>query len=96
MYNPFFVTDRVHADFHRDKNNIMLGRYSMISMRYYLPYMLQNTSAFHSGWVVSTTLAGATVGSFTGGALADKLGRTRTFILDAIPLAVGAFLRCVF
>jgi MFS family permease len=65
-------------------------------MRYYLPYMLQNTSAFHSGWVVSTTLAGATVGSFTGGALADKLGRTRTFILDAIPLAVGAFLRCVF
>lgn len=44
------------------------------------------------GWVVSTTLAGATAGSFTGGALADKFGRTRTFILDAIPLAVGAFL----
>ncbi|CAE6104057.1 unnamed protein product [Arabidopsis arenosa] len=37
-------------------------------------------------------LAGATVGSFTGGALADKFGRTRTFQLDAIPLAVGAFL----
>lgn len=44
------------------------------------------------GWVVSTLLAGATVGSFTGGALADKFGRTKTFILDAIPLAVGAFL----
>ncbi|KAJ1686297.1 hypothetical protein LUZ63_017687 [Rhynchospora breviuscula] len=44
------------------------------------------------GWIVSTSLAGATVGSFTGGALADKFGRTRTFILDSIPLAIGAFL----
>ncbi|ERN04021.1 plastidic glucose transporter 4 [Amborella trichopoda] len=44
------------------------------------------------GWVVSTTLAGATIGSFTGGSLADKFGRTRTFQLDAIPLAVGTFL----
>ncbi|KAJ3694431.1 hypothetical protein LUZ60_009911 [Juncus effusus] len=44
------------------------------------------------GWVVSSTLAGATVGSFTGGSLADKLGRTKTFILDAIPLALGTFL----
>lgn len=44
------------------------------------------------GWVVSTTLAGATVGSFTGGALADKFGRKKTFQLDAIPLIVGAFL----
>jgi hypothetical protein len=44
------------------------------------------------GWVVSTLLAGATIGSFTGGALADKFGRTKTFQLDAIPLAVGAFL----
>uniref|UniRef100_A0A5B7CCR4 Putative hexose transporter n=1 Tax=Davidia involucrata TaxID=16924 RepID=A0A5B7CCR4_DAVIN len=44
------------------------------------------------GWIVSTLLAGATVGSFTGGALADKFGRTKTFQLDAIPLAVGAFL----
>ena len=42
--------------------------------------------------MVSTLLAGATVGSFTGGALADKFGRTKTFVLDAIPLAVGAFL----
>ncbi|KAK4346785.1 hypothetical protein RND71_033124 [Anisodus tanguticus] len=44
------------------------------------------------GWIVSTVLAGAFVGSFTGGALADKFGRTKTFKLDAIPLAVGAFL----
>ena len=45
--------------------------------------------------MVSTSLAGATLGSFTGGSLADKFGRTRTFILDAVPLALGAFLRCV-
>ncbi|KAJ1391442.1 Sugar/inositol transporter [Sesbania bispinosa] len=44
------------------------------------------------GWIVSTLLAGAFVGSFTGGALADKFGRTRTFQLDAIPLAIGGFL----
>lgn len=44
------------------------------------------------GWTVSSLLAGATVGSFTGGSLADKFGRTKTFQLDAIPLAVGAFL----
>ncbi|CAI8594097.1 unnamed protein product [Vicia faba] len=44
------------------------------------------------GWIVSSLLAGATVGSFTGGTLADKFGRTRTFQLDAIPLAIGAYL----
>ncbi|KAK7316181.1 hypothetical protein VNO77_34989 [Canavalia gladiata] len=49
-------------------------------------------NAVLQGWIVSTSLAGATVGSFTGGALADKFGRTRTFQLDAIPLAIGAFL----
>ena len=49
-----------------------------------------------AGWVVSTLLAGATVGSFTGGALADKFGRTRTFQLDAIPLTIGAFLWSLF
>uniref|UniRef100_M1CI12 Hexose transporter n=1 Tax=Solanum tuberosum TaxID=4113 RepID=M1CI12_SOLTU len=49
-------------------------------------------SIFSSGWIVSTVLAGAFVGSFTGGVLADKFGRTKTFILDAIPLSVGAFL----
>jgi len=42
---------------------------------------------------VSSTLAGATVGSFTGGALADKLGRKRTFQLNALPLIVGTILR---
>ncbi|KAJ9540935.1 hypothetical protein OSB04_027441 [Centaurea solstitialis] len=44
------------------------------------------------GWVVSSLLAGATVGSFTGGSLADQFGRTKTFLLDSIPLAIGAFL----
>ncbi|KAI4388951.1 hypothetical protein MLD38_001235 [Melastoma candidum] len=44
------------------------------------------------GWIVSTLLAGATIGSFTGGSLADQFGRTRTFQLDAIPLTIGAFL----
>ncbi|KAK8669591.1 hypothetical protein V6N13_107017 [Hibiscus sabdariffa] len=39
-----------------------------------------------------TLLAAAAVGSFTGGALADKFGRTRTFQLDAIPLIIGALL----
>jgi MFS family permease len=48
-----------------------------------------------SGWVVSSTLAGATVGSFTGGTLADKLGRKRTFQLNALPLIVGTLLRSV-
>ncbi|KAH0983481.1 hypothetical protein GBA52_010658 [Prunus armeniaca] len=51
-----------------------------------------NTIKSFAGWVVSALLAGATVGSFTGGALADKFGRTRTFQLDVIPLAIGAFL----
>ncbi|KAG1330649.1 plastidic glucose transporter 4 [Cocos nucifera] len=49
-------------------------------------------NAVLKGWVVSSLLAGATFGSFVGGALADKFGRTRTFQLDAIPLVVGAFL----
>ncbi|KAK1357493.1 Plastidic glucose transporter 4 [Heracleum sosnowskyi] len=44
------------------------------------------------GWIVSTLLAGATLGSFTGGSMADKFGRTKTFQLDAIPLAVGTLL----
>ncbi|KAG5247565.1 plastidic glucose transporter [Salix suchowensis] len=52
--------------------------------------IVENTAL--QGWIVSTLLAGATVGSFTGGALADKFGRTRTFQLDAIPLTIGALL----
>lgn len=50
------------------------------------------TNTVKQGWVVSSTLAGATVGSFTGGALADKIGRKRTFQLDALPLIVGTIL----
>ncbi|CAH9119145.1 unnamed protein product [Cuscuta epithymum] len=50
----------------------------------------ENTVA--QGWIVSASLAGATFGSFTGGTLADKFGRTKSFILDAIPLAIGAYL----
>lgn len=49
-------------------------------------------NAVLQGWVVSILLAGATVGSFTGGSLADMFGRTKTFQLDAIPLAIGAYL----
>lgn len=60
---------------------------------FHVPYIALSNLESHAGWVVSTTLAGATVGSFTGGTLADKLGRIRTFQLDAIPLVIGAFLR---
>ncbi|KAA0048473.1 plastidic glucose transporter 4 [Cucumis melo var. makuwa] len=52
--------------------------------------ILENTVV--QGWIVSTLLIGATIGSFVGGTLADKFGRTRSFQLDAIPLAVGAIL----
>ncbi|KAL2329513.1 hypothetical protein Fmac_017094 [Flemingia macrophylla] len=61
-----------------------------------LEYLAKDLGITHNtvlqGWIVSALLAGATVGSFTGGALADKFGRTRTFQLDAIPLAIGGFL----
>ncbi|CAN6445118.1 unnamed protein product [Victoria cruziana] len=40
----------------------------------------------------NAVLQGATLGSFTAGALADKFGRTKTFMIDAIPLTIGAFL----
>ncbi|KAI7725561.1 hypothetical protein M8C21_032914, partial [Ambrosia artemisiifolia] len=49
-------------------------------------------NAVLQGWVVSSLLAGATVGSFTGGSLADHFGRTKTFVFDAIPLTLGAIL----
>ncbi|KAG0565315.1 hypothetical protein M758_8G176000 [Ceratodon purpureus] len=48
--------------------------------------------AILQGWVVSSTLAGAAAGSFTGGALADKIGRRRTFQLNAVPLFLGPLL----
>lgn len=44
------------------------------------------------GWIVSTVLVGAFLGSFTTGTLADKFGRTRTFQITAIPLTIGAYL----
>ena len=45
------------------------------------------------GLVVSIFIVGAFLGSVGGGVLADKLGRRRTFQLDAIPLVIGAALR---
>lgn len=39
--------------------------------------------------VVSTTLAGAAVGSLTGGGLADALGRRKAFIVAALPMLAG-------
>lgn len=68
------------VDHHSTQFGVMIGS------------LAHNYWCFWAGWIVSALLAGATVGSFTGGALADKFGRTRTFQLDAIPLAVGAFL----
>ncbi|KAL0910663.1 hypothetical protein M5K25_021665 [Dendrobium thyrsiflorum] len=62
------------------------------ALEYLSQDLLITENAVLQGWVVSMLLAGATVGSFTGGALADKFGRTKTFKLDAIPLVVGAFL----
>ncbi|GJS51248.1 plastidic glucose transporter 4-like protein [Tanacetum coccineum] len=44
------------------------------------------------GWVVSTLLAGVLSDHLPEGSFADPFGRTKTFILDAIPLTVGAFL----
>ena len=42
--------------------------------------------------VVSISLAGAAVGSLSGSILADALGRSRAFVLDALPLLAGAAL----
>lgn len=62
------------------------------ALEYLSQDILITENAVLQGWVVSMLLAGATVGSFTGGALADKFGRTQTLKLDVIPLVVGAFL----
>jgi MFS family permease len=48
------------------------------------------------GFVVSTFLVGAFIGSVSGGVLADKVGRRRTFQIDMLPLIVGAALRYKF
>jgi MFS family permease len=42
--------------------------------------------------VVSSTLAGAALGSLTGGGFADALGRRASFMLCAIPMLVGPLL----
>lgn len=42
--------------------------------------------------VVSISLAGAAAGSLAGSVLADALGRTRAFAVDAVPLIAGAVL----
>ncbi|KAF8780764.1 hypothetical protein HU200_001181 [Digitaria exilis] len=81
----------------RDPEDIPLEKVQVKSSGHVLPYVGVACLGLFClvtilGWVVSTSLAGATVGSFTGGSLADKFGRTRTFILDAVPLALGAFL----
>jgi hypothetical protein len=44
------------------------------------------------GFVVSIFIVGAFIGSISGGVLADKVGRRRTFQIDAIPLILGAAL----
>lgn len=44
------------------------------------------------GFVVSTFLLGAFIGSISGGVLADKIGRRRTFQIDMLPLILGAAL----
>lgn len=42
--------------------------------------------------VVSSTLAGAALGSLGGGGLADAFGRRACFLLAALPMAVGPLL----
>ena len=42
------------------------------------------------GLVVSSSLAGAAVGSLGGAGIADALGRRKAFFLDSIPLLIGA------
>lgn len=43
-------------------------------------------------WVLSTTILGAAIGSFICHVLVEKLGRRRTFQLDAILIVIGAIL----
>lgn len=42
--------------------------------------------------MVSTVLAGATIGSTSGSGLADGLGRRKSFLLAAVPLVLGSIL----
>ncbi|KAF6256041.1 general substrate transporter [Scenedesmus sp. NREL 46B-D3] len=45
-----------------------------------------------SGLVVSSTLAGAALGSLTGGSLAETFGRRTSFMLCALPMLAGPLL----
>eukprot|EP00879_Flechtneria_rotunda_P004066 GHRR01004311.1.p1 GENE.GHRR01004311.1~~GHRR01004311.1.p1 ORF type:complete len:567 (+),score=130.75 GHRR01004311.1:244-1944(+) len=45
-----------------------------------------------AGLVVSSTLAGAALGSLTGGFFADALGRRKAFMLCAVPMLAGPLL----
>uniref|UniRef100_A0A3Q7F959 Major facilitator superfamily (MFS) profile domain-containing protein n=1 Tax=Solanum lycopersicum TaxID=4081 RepID=A0A3Q7F959_SOLLC len=75
------------------ENTVIQGKFYWMGQLFMKPLLCHRVDVLAMlGWIVSTVLAGAFVGSFTGGALADKFGRTKTFILDAIPLSVGAFL----
>ena len=49
-------------------------------------------SAPLQGLVVSSSLAGAALGSFGGAGLADSLGRRRALLLDCAPLLAGSLL----
>lgn len=49
-------------------------------------------SASLQGLVISSSLAGAAVGSLGGSGLADALGRRKAFFLDCIPLLAGALI----
>lgn len=49
----------------------------------YLDHVLQ---------MVSTVLAGATIGSTSGSGLADGLGRRKSFLLASVPLVLGSIL----
>lgn len=42
--------------------------------------------------IVSSTLAGAALGSLSGGGLADTLGRRKSLLLAAVPMLVGPLL----
>lgn len=44
------------------------------------------------GLVISSSLAGAAVGSLGGSGLADALGRRKAFFLDCVPLLLGALI----
>lgn len=52
---------------------------------------IYHTCAVHMQ-VVSTTLAGAALGSLTGGACADAFGRRASFMLCALPMLAGPLL----